>query len=257
MASAPNLILTNISKYYGDRPALDSVCLSANLGNFIALAGMSGSGKTTLLKVINRLIQPDGGEILIAGQSANQLPAPLWRRQIGYAIQGTGLFPHMTVAENIAIVPRLSGSPRKDEAGRVAELLDLVELPRDFAARMPRELSGGQAQRVGLARALAARPRIMLMDEPFGALDPGTRESLGASYRALHERLGLTTIMVTHDMAEALLLADRVVLMEQGRIRADDTPQALLRGDAGEDVRTIMSAPVRQAERLAALAPAR
>ena len=122
---------------------------------------------------------------------------------------------------------------------------------------MPRELSGGQAQRVGLARALAARPRIMLMDEPFGALDPGTRESLGASYRALHERLGLTTIMVTHDMAEALLLADRVVLMEQGRIRADDTPQALLRGDAGEDVRTIMSAPVRQAERLAALAPAR
>jgi osmoprotectant transport system ATP-binding protein len=159
----------------------------------------------------------------------------------------------MDVADNIAIVPRLTGVGEAERRARVAELLDLMALPGDFAGRCPAALSGGQAQRVGVARALAARPSLMLMDEPFGALDPVTRDELGRAYRALHEALGLTTIMVTHDMAEALLLADRIAVLIDGRIRADAAPAALLRGDTDPEVRALIDVPRRQAERLAAL----
>ncbi|MDB5687405.1 MAG: Osmoprotectant transport system ATP-binding protein, partial [Rhizorhabdus sp.] len=230
MAASTFLDLVGLHKQRGGRIAIDKVSLSVAAGSFIALVGPSGSGKTTLLKMINRLILPDAGRIEIAGADIQDSQVADLRRRIGYVIQGVGLFPHMTVAENIAIVPRLIGTPPTERASRVAELLDLVALPREMAARFPRQLSGGQAQRIGVARALAARPSIMLMDEPFGALDPVTRDDLGRAYRALHDDLGLTTLMVTHDMAEALLLADRIVVLHDGRIRADATPAELIAG---------------------------
>ncbi|HEY0324752.1 MAG TPA: ABC transporter ATP-binding protein, partial [Allosphingosinicella sp.] len=241
--------LADVAKRHGASTALDGVSLTVAAGEFVALVGPSGSGKTTLLKSINRLSIPDEGMVRIDGRDVRDLPVTGLRRGIGYVIQGIGLFPHMNVAENVWIVPRLAGAPAAQRDARVAELLDLVALPRDFAGRMPASLSGGQAQRVGVARALAAGPRIMLMDEPFGALDPVTRDELGHAYRALHDRLGLTTMMVTHDMAEALLLADRIVVLIDGRIRADSPPAELL-SSADPDVRALVDVPRRQAERL-------
>ena len=253
MSEAPFLALEAVSKHHGERFALDRVDLAVAKGSFVALVGPSGSGKTTLLKTINRLVEPDQGRVVLEGKDVGAIPLALLRRSIGYVFQGIGLFPHMNVAENIAIVPRLSGAAAAGRDARVLELLDLVALPRDFAFRSPRALSGGQAQRVGLARALAAGPSLMLMDEPFGALDPVTRDELGRAYRALHDRLGLTTIMVTHDMTEALLLADRVVVLIGGRIRADAAPAALIRSGGDPEVRALIDVPRRQAERLAAL----
>jgi len=247
----PAIALTDIVKRYGGHAALDGVSLTVPVGQFVALVGASGSGKTTLLKTINRLVAPDSGEVALAGESASASPAHLLRRRIGYVFQEIGLFPHLTVAENIAITPKLLGWPADRIAGRVANLLGLVDLPRDLAARLPSELSGGQRQRVGVARALAAEPQVLLMDEPFGALDPMTREALGNDVRALHEQLSLTTVMVTHDMAEAVLLADRIVVMKAGRIIAHGTPAELAR-DADRDVAALMDAPRRQAERLRA-----
>jgi osmoprotectant transport system ATP-binding protein len=215
--------------------------------------GTSGSGKTTTLKTINRLIDPDKGEVRLDGQPVHDQPGPLLRRGIGYVFQGVGLFPHLTVGENIATTPRLLGWSEGDIAPRIAELLDLVALPRSYAARFPDALSGGQRQRIGVARALAARPRIMLMDEPFGALDPVTRIELGDAYRALHLKLGLTTVMVTHDVSEAVLLADRIVVMKGGRVLADDTPRALLAASKDPDVAALMATPRQQADRVAAL----
>jgi osmoprotectant transport system ATP-binding protein len=243
------LDIDRLTKRHGGRAALDGVTLSVEEGAFVALVGPSGSGKTTLLKSINRLVTPDEGTIRLEGRDVRELPVAALRHGIGYVIQSIGLFPHMNVAENINIVPKLMGQGGED---RAAELLELVELPADMAARYPRELSGGQAQRVGFARALAAGPKLMLMDEPFGALDPVTRDSLGRAYRALHERLGLTTLMVTHDIAEALLLADRIVVLIAGRIRADGTPAELL-ANQDADVKAMIDVPRRQAERLATL----
>ena len=242
------LDISGLTKRHGARAALDGVDLAVARGQFVALVGPSGSGKTTLLKSINRLVEPDEGTVTIDGRDARDIPVAELRHGIGYVIQSIGLFPHMTVAENIRIVPRLI---RSDE-DRVDELLDLVALPADAAGRYPRELSGGQQQRVGVARALAARPKLMLMDEPFGALDPVTRDALGRAYRELHDQLGLTTIMVTHDIAEALLLAGRIVVLIEGRIRADGTPAELL-ASKDPDVRAMAEVPRRQAERLAAL----
>lgn len=244
--------LEGVEKRYGAHRALSGVSLSVQPGEFTALVGGSGSGKTTLLKTINRLIQPDAGEVRIAGEAASAGPAHLLRRKIGYVFQEIGLFPHLSVAENIAITPKLLGWDAARIAERVRTLLDLVALPPEVAARAPAELSGGQRQRVGVARALAAEPAIMLMDEPFGALDPLTRDQLGSDYRALHERLGLTTLMVTHDMAEAVLLADRIVVLANGRILADGAPAELLATSADPEVRALLEAPKRQAERLAA-----
>src|SRR6185312_496715 len=244
--------LSGVAKRYGALAALGGVSLSVATGEFTALVGGSGSGKTTLLKIINRLIAPDAGSVRVLGEDVAGAEPHLLRRRIGYVFQEVGLFPHLRVAENIAVTPKLLGWDRKRIAARVANLLGLVDLPPEVAGRAPAALSGGQRQRVGVARALAAEPKLMLMDEPFGALDPLTRDALGADYRALHERLGLTTVMVTHDMAEAVLLADRIVVLRDGAIVADGQPAALLAQTQDDGVRALLEAPKRQAERLRA-----
>jgi osmoprotectant transport system ATP-binding protein len=244
--------LSGVEKRYGAHAALAGVSLAVGKGEFTALVGGSGSGKTTLLKTINRLVVPDAGVVRVLGEDISVIEPHLLRRKIGYVFQEIGLFPHLSIAENIAITPKLLGWDRARIAGRIDALLDLVALPREVASRPPAALSGGQRQRVGVARALAAEPSLMLMDEPFGALDPLTRDALGADYRALHERLGLTTVMVTHDMAEAVLLADRIVVLRDGRIVADGAPAQLLAETTDPDVRALLEAPRRQAERLRA-----
>jgi osmoprotectant transport system ATP-binding protein len=244
--------LRGVEKRYGDVVALAGVDLTVEAGEFVALVGGSGSGKTTLLKTINRLIAPDAGEVRVEGEAASAGPPHLLRRRIGYVFQEVGLFPHLTVGENIAVTPKLLGWDAARIAARVDALLELVALPKEVAGRPPAALSGGQRQRVGVARALAAEPKVMLMDEPFGALDPLTRDQLGSDYRALHERLGLTTLMVTHDMAEAVLLADRVVVLSNGHILADGAPAQLLASTTDAEVRSLLESPKRQAERLAA-----
>jgi osmoprotectant transport system ATP-binding protein len=248
--AGPVIELAGVAKRYGATEALAGVDLSVGEGQFVALVGGSGSGKTTLLKTINRLIAPDAGTVRVAGADVAGRPPHELRRSIGYVFQEVGLFPHLTVGENVAITPKLLGWDAARIAGRVASLLELVALPAAVAERPPAALSGGQRQRVGVARALAAEPRLMLMDEPFGALDPVTRDALGADYRALHERLGLTTVMVTHDMAEAVLLADRIVVLARGRILADGPPAELLARTADPEARALLEAPKRQAERL-------
>jgi osmoprotectant transport system ATP-binding protein len=230
--------------------AVDNVSLEVAEGEFLAIVGGSGSGKTTLLRLANRLIEADGGTITVEGEDVRAADPIRLRRRIGYVFQSGGLFPHISVAGNIGITPQLLGWPAQEIAGRVDELLDLVRLERaPYRDRLPHELSGGQRQRVGVARALAAKPRIVLMDEPFGALDPLTRDALGDDYRELHRKLGLTTVMITHDMTEAILLADRIAVMRSGNLLAQGTPgQLAASGDAyvGELLRT----PRRQADRL-------
>ena len=244
----PSVSFGGVRKHYAGTIAVDDVSTEIAAGSFVALVGSSGSGKSTLLKTINRLVEPSSGQVRVGGDPVEQEEPHRLRRRIGYIFQNIGLFPHMTVAENIAIGLRLGG--RSDSGARVAELLDLVELPADVSRRMPDALSGGQRQRVGVARALATEPGLMLMDEPFGALDPVTRDQLGTAYRALHDRLGLTTIMVTHDMAEALLLADRVLVMKAGRIVADALPHDLLAGKGGAEADALVAVPRAQAEKL-------
>ena len=242
--------LSGVAKRYGTHLALAGVDLAVGGGEFVALVGASGSGTTTLLKTINGLVRPDEGVVRVEGVDTTLRPAHELRRAIGYVFQEVGLFPHLTVAENIAITPKLLGWPAARIGARVETLLDLVALPREVASRAPTQLSGGQRQRVGVARALAAEPKLVLMDEPFGALDPLTRDGLGRDYRALHDALGLTTVMVTHDMGEAILLADRIVVLEHGRVLADGRAQALIGPDQPQGVRDLLEAPRRQAERL-------
>ena len=243
-----------VTKRYGGRGVIENLSLSIHKGSFVALVGESGAGKTTLLKTINRLTEIDSGSITISGEVITAVPLPALRRRIGYVFQGVGLFPHMSVAENIGLVPRLRGTAIPDLADRIAELLDLVSLPPDLAERYPAELSGGQAQRVGFARALAAGPSIMLMDEPFGALDPVTRSELGGAYRALHDRMGLTSVFVTHDLSEALLLADRIIVLGDGGVLADLPPRELLQYRGDERVCAMIAVVRDQADRLEALA---
>ena len=230
--------------------AVRNATLQVEAGSLVAVLGSTGAGKSTLLKFVNRLIQPDSGDVTIDNVDVASVDAPILRRRIGYVSQGAGLFPHMSVAENIGITPKLLGWPPSDVARRVQDLLDMVELPQAYAARRPATLSGGERQRVAIARAIAARPNIVLMDEPFGALDPVTRDSLGSAYRTLHNRLKLTTIMVTHDVQEAVLLADRLVVMKAGHIIAHDTPHALLAASEDRDVAALMAMPKRWAERI-------
>jgi osmoprotectant transport system ATP-binding protein len=257
MTNAPLISYAHVSKTFdaGRVVAVDDVSLSVAEGEFLAIVGGSGSGKTTLLRLANRLIEADQGNITVEGQDARSVDPIGLRRRIGYVFQSGGLFPHLTVAGNIGVTPKLLGTPPGEIAARVDELLDLVRLDRaQYRERMPHELSGGQRQRVGVARALAAKPRIVLMDEPFGALDPLTRDALGDDFRDLHRRLGLTTVMITHDMTEAILLADRVAVMRGGKLLAQGTPSDLSKSDdayVGELLRT----PRRQAERLGALLP--
>jgi osmoprotectant transport system ATP-binding protein len=262
MTAAPPLIaFAHVGKSFdggrGATPvvAVNDVSLDVAAGEFLAIVGGSGSGKTTLLRLANRLIEADSGSITIDGEDVRTVdPIPL-RRRIGYVFQSGGLFPHMSVADNIGITPRLLGLSAAEIASRVDELLDLVRLDRiQHRDRLPHELSGGQRQRVGVARALAARPRIVLMDEPFGALDPLTRDALGDDFRDLHRKLGLTTVMITHDMTEAILLADRVAVMRAGTLLAQGTP-AELSSSADPYVGELLRTPRRQAERLNVLLP--
>ena len=248
---APLLRFERVICRFGEITAVGGVTCDIAPGCFVALVGASGSGKSTLLKTVNTLVEPTTGRVLFAGEDVSALKPAQLRRRVGYVFQGIGLFPHFTVAENIAIGPRLTGETLPPE--RIAELLRLVELDAAMGKRMPDELSGGQRQRVGVARALAGEPELLLMDEPFGALDPITRDALGRKVRELHERLGLTTVMVTHDMAEALLLADRVLVMDAGQIVADESPRALLAGAGGEVAQGLVAVPRQQAERLAAM----
>ena len=231
MSPAPAVIsFDNVSKSYGGAtPVLDRVSLGVREREFLAIVGPSGSGKTTLLRLINRLIDPSAGTVRVEGDDVRSVDAVTLRRRIGYVFQGVGLFPHMTVAENISITPKLLGWDDARMAKRVDTLLDLVRLDRQkHRDRFPAQLSGGEGQRVGVARAIAAEPRIVLMDEPFGALDPITRDALGEDYRRLHGELGLTSVMITHDMLEALLLADRIAVIRNGRIVAEGTPHKLM-----------------------------
>jgi osmoprotectant transport system ATP-binding protein len=253
--STPAIAFDHVAKSFGDGSvhAVDGVSLQIAEGEFLAIVGGSGSGKTTLLRMANRLIDPDAGIITIHGKNTQTVDPIALRRSIGYVFQSAALFPHMSVAQNIGITPRLLNHPAMQIASRVDELMDMVQLDRtQYRDRMPGDLSGGQRQRVGLARALAAKPKIVLMDEPFGALDPITRDTLGTDYKSLHERLGLTTVMITHDMAEALLLADRMAVMHAGKIVAQGNAAELERsGDSY--VRDLLRTPRRQAEKLRSL----
>src|SRR6202790_1051446 len=256
MPTTPLIAYTHVGKTFDGGPgaarvrAVDDVSLEVAEGEFLAIVGGSGSGKTTLLRLAKRPIQLHQSGITVEGENIRPVAPIALRRRIGYVFQSGGLFPHMSVADNIGITPKLLGTPAAEIAARVDELLDLVRLDRkQHRDRFPHELSGGQRQRVGVARALAARPRIVLMDEPFGALDPLTRDALGDDYRALHEKLGLTTVMITHDMTEAILLADRVAVMRAGRLLAQGTPAEL--SDSGDAyVGELLRTPRRQAERL-------
>jgi osmoprotectant transport system ATP-binding protein len=254
MSDAPPMIaFDRVAKSFDDVKAVEGVSLAVAKGELLAIVGGSGSGKTTLLRLANRLIEPDSGCILIEGTDIAAADPIALRRRIGTVFQSGALFPHLSVADNIGITPKLLGWPAEKIAARVDELLDLVRLDRAaHRDRMPHELSGGQRQRVGVARALAAKPAIVLMDEPFGALDPLTRDALGDDFRALHDSLGLTTILITHDMTEAMLLADRIAVMHAGKLLALGTPAALA-SNADAYVAELLRTPRRQAQRLAAL----
>lgn len=233
--------LRHLTKRYGANVVVDDVSLTVERGRIAALVGTSGSGKTTLLRMINRLVEPTSGQVLIDGANIARGPAHLLRRRIGYAIQGYGLFPHRTVAANIATVPRLLGWPEAQTNARVDELLTLFQLdPAAFRDRLPHELSGGQQQRVGVARALAARPELLLMDEPFGALDPVIRAKAQEDLRRIQRQLGTTLILVTHDMQEAVMLGDRIAVMDRGRLLQYGTPAEILTAPATPFVQALI-----------------
>ena len=238
--------LEHVTKAYGDPnvPAVTDLSLTVPAGEICVLVGPSGCGKTTTMKMINRLIEPTSGRITIDGQDVVSIPAVELRRRIGYVIQQIGLFPHLTVAENVAVVPRLLRWSRTRVTERVEELLDLVGLdPADYRARYPAELSGGERQRVGVARALAADPPVMLMDEPFGAVDPIRRERLQNEFLRLQARVRKTIIFVTHDVDEAIKMADRIAILQRGGILAQyDTPDAILANPASEFVERFVGA---------------
>lgn len=216
----------------GNAPIIDRLNLSVSSGETLVLLGESGCGKTTTLRLVNRLLTPTSGEVKVEGKATTSWNAIQLRRRTGYVIQEAGLFPHFTVAENVGIVPSLENWDQNKIAVRVSELLSLVGLePAKFADRYPRELSGGQRQRVGVARALAADPPLLLMDEPFGALDPLTRASLQKEFDELKSRLGKTVIFVTHDVREALMLGSRIALMDAGKIVLLETPQAFVKSE--------------------------
>ncbi|CNB72220.1 putative ABC transport ATP-binding subunit [Yersinia ruckeri] len=228
----------HVSKYFAGKVAVDNLSLHIAKGEFTVLIGTSGSGKSTTLKMINRLIEHDEGQIHFAGEEIQKFKAEDLRRCMGYAIQSIGLFPHWTVEQNIATVPQLLKWPRAKIQQRVSELLTLLHLdPEQFLHRYPHQLSGGQQQRVGVARALAADPEVLLMDEPFGALDPVTRSALQFEIARIHQLSGRTIVLVTHDIDEALNLADRIVLLDQGKVIQQGTPFELLTQPANDFVR--------------------
>ncbi len=247
------LAASGLEKRFGDVTAVTDVSFTLEAGETLALIGPSGCGKTTLLKLLNRLIEPDGGQVRLGGLEAHELGAHEWRRRIGYVIQSAGLFPHMTIAENVAVTPRLLDWEDVRIDRRVSHLLALVGLPvEEYGPRRPGELSGGQAQRVGLARALAGEPEIVLMDEPFSALDPLTKDQLIEDVSQLRAQLGFAAVMVTHDFSEALRFADRIAVMESGQIAQVGTAEELISTPHSDSVRALLNAPRRTAEIVAA-----
>lgn len=233
--------ILNLTKRYGDVDVVRNVSMTIETGQIAALVGTSGSGKTTLLRMINRLVEPTSGQVLFDGTDMASFKPHLLRRRIGYAIQGHGLFPHRTVGQNIATVPQLLKWDRAEIATRVDELLTLFQLdPAEFRDRMPHELSGGQQQRVGVARALAARPELLLMDEPFGALDPVIRAKAQEDLRAIQKQLGTTLVIVTHDMEEAVALGDRIAVMDDGNLLQYGPPVEILTAPAAPFVKALI-----------------
>lgn len=237
--------LEHINKSFGEDPVLDDFSLSVSGGEFLTVIGRSGCGKTTMLKLINGLLAADSGAVYVEGKNIAETDIIALRRRIGYVIQNKGLFPHMTVEKNITYVPVISGN--KDRAWlheRTMSLLELVGLEPEMARRYPDELSGGQQQRVGLARALAADPRILLMDEPFGALDEITRQTMQDEILKLQKELKLTIVFITHDIREAVKLGDRVLVMDQGKALQLDPPERLLKSPANDFVKNLVSSAV-------------
>jgi len=244
--AAAEIVFDRVTKRYPGRaePAVRELTMTVPAGQICCLVGPSGAGKTTAMKMVNRLIDIDEGDITIGGRSVKSMVVTELRRSIGYVIQQVGLFPHMTVADNVATVPRLLGRPKAEIDERVDELLDLVDLPADdYRERFPSQLSGGERQRVGLARALAANPPAMLMDEPFGALDPITRARLQHELLRIQHELRKTIIFVTHDIDEAILLGDRIAILREGGVLAQyDTPERILAHPADEFVERFVGA---------------
>ena len=247
------LAASHLVKRFGEVTAVADVSFSLAPGETLALIGPSGCGKTTVLKLLNRLVEPDAGEVRLGGLEAHEMSAHEWRRRIGYVIQSAGLFPHMSVAENIAVTPHLLGWDASRIARRTEQLLTLVGLSAQaYGARSPAELSGGQAQRIGLARALAGEPEIVLMDEPFSALDPLTKDQLIEDVARMRAELGFAAVMVTHDFSEALRFADRIAVMKAGRIVQIGSPGELIAHPADRAVEELLAAPRRTAESVAA-----
>lgn len=236
MSKEPIIEFKNIKKVYGDNVAVDTANLAIEAGEFICFIGTSGSGKTTLMRMINRMLKPTEGKILFDGKDIAAMNPIHLRRQIGYVIQNIGLMPHMTIYENITLVPKLLKWPEEKKKAKAKELIELVELPESFLDRYPSELSGGQQQRIGVIRALAADQDVILMDEPFGALDPITREGIQDLVKTLQEKMGKTIVLVTHDMDEALKLASRIVVMDNGQMVQVATPDDILHHPATEFV---------------------
>jgi osmoprotectant transport system ATP-binding protein len=252
----PAIAFENVGKAYpgATGKALDRVSLVVDEREFLAVVGASGSGKSTLLALVNRLTDASEGVVRFQGEDVRAMDPVALRRRIGFVFQGVGLFPHMSVAENIGVTPRLLGWDGARVAARVDVLLDLLQLPpAAFRSRLPRQLSGGESQRVGVARAIAAEPSVVLMDEPFGALDPLVRDEIAQEYRRIHEHLGLTTVMITHDVLEAVLLADHIAVLQDGRLVEHGPPRVLMSEPRSPYTRDLMQTPRRQGNRLHAL----
>ena len=233
--------LEHVTKSFGRYKALDDVSSVVEEGEFLTVIGRSGCGKTTMLRMINGLQKPDSGKVYAAGEDVGEADLIRLRRKIGYVIQNKGLFPHMTVEKNIIYVPVISGQKDKRQNRKLAEeLIGLVGLEREMLDRYPEELSGGQQQRVGIARALASRPKLLLMDEPFGALDEITKRAMQNELLALQKKLGMTVVFITHDIREAMKLGDRVLVMEQGKIAQCDTPENVKKNPADEFVKELI-----------------
>lgn len=233
--------LEHVTKSFGRYKALDDVSIVVEEGEFLTVIGRSGCGKTTMLRVINGLQKPDSGKVYAAGEDVGEADLIRLRRKIGYVIQNKGLFPHMTVEKNIIYVPVISGQKDKRQNRKLAEeLIGLVGLEREMLDRYPEELSGGQQQRVGIARALASRPKLLLMDEPFGALDEITKRAMQNELLALQKKLGMTVVFIMHDIREAMKLGDRVLVMEQGKIAQCDTPENVKKNPADEFVKELI-----------------
>ena len=233
--------LEHVTKSFGRYKALDDVSIVVEEGEFLTVIGRSGCGKTTMLRMINGLQKPDSGKVYAAGEDVGEADLIRLRRKIGYVIQNKGLFPHMTVEKNIIYVPVISGQKDKRQNRKLAEeLIGLVGLEREMLDRYPEELSGGQQQRVGIARALASRPKLLLMDEPFGALDEMTKRAMQNELLALQKKLGMTVVFITHDIREAMKLGDRVLVMEQGKIAQCDTPENVKKNPADEFVKELI-----------------